>query len=339
LIDAASPPVTVHLLTGFLGSGKTTLLRRILQTPGLADTAVLVNEFGEVGLDHLLLEAVDQDIVLLPSGCLCCTIRGDLKDAVLRLLERKRAGEIPPFERIVIETTGLAEPGPIVATFAADPMLHHQIGLGTVITIVDAVNGLRNLESFEEAVRQVAVADRLIISQTDLADLSAVLALRHRLRALNPTAIVGESSLAAPVSVQGLLAGVADPAARAAEVAHWLSGGTGDHAHEHHHTGIATLALELEPPLDWAAFGLWLGMLLNRHGANVLRAKGILRVADSPTPVVIHGVQHTIHPPMHLEAWPEDRPRTRLVLIVKDLDPSAIERSFRAFMRLGSTMG
>jgi G3E family GTPase len=341
------PPVTAHLLTGFLGSGKTTILKQLLAAPELARAAVLVNEFGEVGLDHLLLEAVDEEVVLLPSGCLCCTIRGDLKDAVLRLFERRQQGEIPPFDLLLIETTGLADPAPIVATFAADPMLSHQIGLGNVITLVDAVSGADNLGRFEEATKQVAVADRIVLSKTDLVAPPAIEALERMIARLNPTALRLRASPDGPVPPLELLAGVRDADVRAAEVARWLTpdahqpdehghGHGHGHGHESRHLGIRTLVLELEPPLDWAAFALWLGMLLNRHGNQVLRSKGILRVVGSDTPVVVHGVQHTIHPPVHLDRWPEGRPGTRFVLIVKDLDPALVARSFHAFMRLGA---
>ena len=314
--------VTAHVLTGFLGSGKTTLLRRLLALPELAGTAVLINEFGEVGLDHLLVEKVEGQIVLLKSGCVCCSIRGDLRDGLLALHARMEAGELPPFGRAVIETTGLADPVPILAGFTADPGLRWHYRLGNLITVVDAVNGLTNLERFPEAWRQVVAADRLMVSKADLADAHL---LRWRLEALNPDATLHGSDDA---GIAGLLLDDAqDPDARAAAAERWASQ---DGAHHHHH-GPGTFTLEAEAPLDWAAFGAWLSLLLHAHGSSILRVKGLLHVAGADRPVVIQGVQHLVHPPLHLEAWPDGRARTRLVLIGTDLDRPAIERSFRAF--------
>ena len=316
--------VTAHVLTGFLGSGKTTLLRRLLALPELAGTAVLINEFGEVGLDHLLVEKVEGQIVLLKSGCVCCSIRGDLRDGLLALHARMEAGELPPFGRAVIETTGLADPVPILAGFSADPGLRWHYRLGNLITVVDAVNGLTNLERFPEAWRQVVAADRLVVSKADLADPAPLLA---RLNALNPDAPLQRGD--AP-DVAGLLLDDAhDPAARAAAAARWAGAG-------HHHHGPQTFTLTAEEPVDWAAFGTWLSLLLHAHGAAILRVKGLLHVAGVERPVVVQGVQHLIHPPLHLEAWPDGLPCTRLVLIGADLDRPAIERSFRTFCGLAA---
>jgi G3E family GTPase len=333
-------PVTVNLLTGFLGSGKTSLLRRLLREPDLKDTAVLINEFGEVGLDHLLIEEVDQDVVLLKSGCVCCTIRGDLRDGLDRLFGRMLRREVPRFSRVVIETTGLAEPAPIVASFAADPALRYHFQLGNVVTVVDAVNGLGNLEHHPEAVKQAALADRLVVSKTDLAAPAEVEALCRRLRALNPTAALHLSSEDEPAPPSLLLQDLHDPARKAEEARRWLLSLEHGHGHEHghHHDhrngGIGTFCLTTEEPVDWAAFGLWLSMLLNRHGGAILRLKGLLQVQGVDRPVVIQGVQHLVHKPLHLDAWPDGRPLTRLVLIGSGLDPAAIERSFRAFCGL-----
>jgi G3E family GTPase len=334
--------ITTNLLTGFLGSGKTSLLKRLLAQPGLADTAVLINEFGEVGIDHLLIEEVDDEVVLLQSGCVCCTIRGDLKDAMVRLHGRRQRGEIPAFSRLVIETTGLADPAPIVATLTADPVLRHHFQLANVVTVVDAVDGAHNLGTYLEARKQAAVADRLVISKTDLADRTTIDALRARLQALNPTAEILESEEEAAAPASLLLDDVHNEAAKAEEVERWVAA-EATHPVERHHghdvnrhgERIRAFCLTAERPLDWAAFGLWLSMLLNRHGADVLRVKGLLNITGIDTPVVIHGVQHTIHKPVHLERWPAGDDRTRLVFIVRDLDPARIERSFRAFNGLG----
>lgn len=340
-------PVTVNLLTGFLGSGKTSLLRRLLRLPRLADTAVLINEFGEVGLDHLLVEELDEEVVLLKSGCVCCTIRGDLRDAIGGLIGRMRRGELPAFSRLVIETTGLADPGPIVATLSADLALRHHVRLGNVVTVVDAVDGLHNLESFPEALHQAAVADRIVVSKTDLAEPAAIEALERRLAAVNPTALLHRSDIDADAPELLLVQDVHDPAGRTAEARRWLTAETTHpvHAHRDGHEGhdvnrhgaIRAFCLTAEEPVDWAAFGLWLTMLLNRHGPDILRVKGLLAIAGVDRPVVVQGVQHTVHRPEHLERWP-DKPRTRLVFIARDLDPVLVERSFRAFLGLGATV-
>jgi len=329
-------PVTANLLTGFLGSGKTTLLKRLLRQPDLRDTAVLINEFGEVGLDHLLVEEVDEDVVLLQSGCVCCTIRGDLKDALLRLHGRRQRGEVPAFDRVVIETTGLADPAPILATLASDAMLRHHFRTGATVTVVDAVTGLRTLESHPESVRQAAAADRLIVSKTDLAEAVDVVRLRARLAALNPAATIvesGEDSDAAATLLTGDMHGGIPRVPLPEEIGH-------AHSHEHdadeasRHGGIRATLLTAEEPLDWTSFALWLSMLLNRHGANVLRIKGLAAIAGSDTPVVVQGVQHLIHKPAHLERWPDGDRRTRLVVIANGIDPELLRRSFAAYMRL-----
>ena len=343
--DIWGAPITANLLTGFLGSGKTSLLRRLLRQPDLSDTAVMINEIGEVGLDHLLIEAVDDDIVLLDSGCVCCTIRGDLKDALLRLYGRRQRGEVPPFRRVVIETTGLADPAPIVATFAADPMLKHHFRVGNVVTVVDAECGAANLHLYDECRKQVAVADRLVVSKIDIAGPGKSARLRARLAAINPTAEIIESSEADDAAAALLTHDVHDEAKRPDEVRRWIAAerldddlhqhdDDQDHTHEYRHNDIGALLLSADEPLDWAAFGLWLSMLLNRHGASVLRVKGLINVVGRDAPVVVQGVQHLIHKPVHLDRWPDDLPRTRLVLIVRGLDGKLIQRSFRAFMRL-----
>ncbi len=338
--DAAAPPLTANLLTGFLGSGKTTLLRRLLRSPRLADSAVLINELGEVGLDHLLVEAVDEEVVLLRSGCLCCTIRGELKEALLRLLERRRRGGVPPFSRVVIETTGLAEPAPLVATLTADPMLRWQFRLGAIVTVVDAVNGDDTLNRFVEAMHQVAVADRLVLSKTDLVEPAQVAALSARLRAINPTATLTPSAIADDALAELVVMDLHDPDARPAEVGHWLAAAPPDDAgHTPHRPEVRAHLLTMDEPVDWAAFGLWLAMLLNRHGDRILRVKGLLRVVGIDQPIVVQGVQHLIHEPQHLASWPPGlAPGTRLVVIARSLDGALLDRSFRTFLRLAAAV-
>ena len=335
--------IPVNVVTGFLGSGKTTLLNRLLHSPQLARTAVLVNEFGEVGLDHLLLETLDAETVILQSGCVCCTIRGDLAEAMRALFGRRERGLVPRFDRLAIETTGLADPAPIVATLLAEPVIRHHFRLGNVITTVDAVNGAQHLAENPESVKQVAVADRIVLTKTELAGEVQVAELRAALRRLNPTAPM-LAAASDPITPDDLMASdVYDPARRSAEVRRWLD----EEAHRataagrhhrpdpnRHDRDIRAFCLTFAEPLDWTAFGIWLTMLLHAHGARVLRVKGILNVAGLATPVVIHGVQHLIHPPAHLAVWPDPDHRSRIVFIVRGLDQSVIERSLAAFHRL-----
>jgi G3E family GTPase len=330
----------VNLITGFLGSGKTTLLQRLLADPALADTAVLINEFGEVGLDHHLLERIDDTIVLLQSGCLCCTIRGELSDAIKDLHSRRERGQVPAFRRLVVESTGLADPFPILSTVQADPVLRHHFRLGNVITTVDAVNGLAQLARQPECTKQVVVADRLVLTKTDLAETEVANALKARLRRLNPSAPMWRSG--APLDAKALLAhDLFATAGRSEAASRWFAAEMESHeagvVHDRnrHDKAIHAFALMFDGALDWTRFGLWLSMLLNRHGNRVLRVKGILNVADSPTPVALHGVQHLVHPPIHMAAWPDADRRSRLLFIVDGLDRSLVERSLGAF--LGAT--
>jgi G3E family GTPase len=328
---AETTPVTV--LTGFLGAGKTTVLNHLLRQPELAGTAVLVNEFGEIGLDHLLVEKLDDTTVLLNAGCLCCTVRGDLVRVLREMLPRARRGEI---SRIVIETTGLADPVPILATLMTDPVAASAYRLDGIVTVVDAVNGMAHLDAQDEAVRQVAVADRLIISKADLAETAL---LRERLAALNPGASVIDVAHGVVDPGFVLHAGLFDPAAKSPDVAGWLNAAAFDaHGHDHHHdpnrhdARIAAFCVTLEQPLDWQGLAMWLQMLVASRGENLLRLKGILNVKGHDRPVAIHAVRHLMHPPAKLAAWPEGDPRTsRLVFITRDLPRSVIEDGLRAF--------
>lgn len=334
--------IPVNVVTGFLGSGKTTLLNRLLRSPQLAHTAVLVNEFGEIGLDHLLLETLDAETVILQSGCVCCTIRGDLADAIRKLFSRRERGLVPRFDRLAIETTGLADPAPIISTLLAEPVIRHHFRLGNVISTVDAVNGALHLAQNPESVKQVAVADRIVLTKTDLAADAQVGELKAALARLNPTAPILEAA-ADPLAPDDLMAGdVYDPARRSAEVRRWLdeeahraAADPRHHSHDpnRHDRDIRAFCLTFDQPLDWTAFGIWLTMLLHAHGERVLRVKGMLNVLGLATPVVIHGVQHVIHPPAHLEVWPDADRRSRIVFIVRGLEQKVIERSLAAFSR------
>ena len=328
----------VNIVTGFLGSGKTTLLQRLLRSPQLPEVAVLVNEFGEVGLDHQLLQGVAESTLLLENGCVCCAVRGDLQKALRDLLSRRMRGEVPNFRRVVIETSGLADPAPIAYTLFSDAVLRHHFRLSGIITTIDAVNGLAQLADFAEAVKQASMADRLLLTKVDLANDQSLAVLRRRLRTLNISAQILETGAIGGEPHRLLTDDIYDAEGRCREASHWMAGEKEGHGHgadappPHQHTeGIDSFALTFERPLDWTAFGIWAGMLLHRHGADVLRFKGLLNVAGVPTPVLINGVQHIVHPPSHLEAWPDDDRRSRLVFIVRGLQRARIERSLAVF--------
>ncbi|WP_043363650.1 GTP-binding protein [Belnapia sp. F-4-1] len=321
-------PVTV--LTGFLGAGKTTLLNRLLRDPALAGTAVLVNEFGEIGIDHLLVERLDGDTVLLNAGCLCCTVRGDLVRALRDLAGRD-------IRRVVVETTGLADPAPILQTLMAEPSLAARYRLDGVVTLVDAVAGMATLDAQMEAVKQAAVADRLVLTKADLAAPEAVAALEARLRALNP----GAPLLRPDAPAAALLdCGLYDPAGKHPDVRRWLDAEafTGHHHHHHHHdvsrhdARIHSFCLTFDEPLPWDGLATWIDVLTTTRGESLLRLKGILNLEGEERPVAIHGVQGLFHPPVMLERWPDgDDRRSRLVFILRDLDRAVVENGLRAF--------
>ncbi|GGD98817.1 ATP-binding protein [Aureimonas endophytica] len=346
---SAAPFIPVNLLTGFLGSGKTTLLHRLLQDPALAGAAVLINEFGEVGLDHHLIERIDETTVLLQSGCVCCTIRGELSDAMRELLSRRERGLVPAFDRLVIESTGLADPFPILSTVRADPVLSHHFTLGNVVATVDAVNAADQFERRPEMAKQVAAADRIVVTKGDLVAPEAQAALGRHLSALNPAAAVVDVHDAA-WDAGWLMVESAETEDH--ETHHDHHGGHHAHGHEdghghgghHHHHGhdpnrhgetIRAFAVTLDRPLDWTGFGIWLSMLLNRHGDRILRVKGILDLVGETRPVAVHGVQHLVHPPTHMAAWPTEQRSSRLVFIVDGLSEPRIRASLAAFMALG----
>ena len=338
--------IPVNVVTGFLGSGKTTLLQQLLHSPLLDDTAVLVNEFGEVGLDHHLLETATESTLLMDNGCICCAIRGDLKDSLGDLFDRRERGEIPAFKRVIIETSGLADPVPIAYTVLAEPVLQHHFRLGNVITTVDAVNGLKQLAEFEEPVKQVAVADRLIITKTDIADPGDTAALRLALQRLNISAPLFDAAVDDLGPRRLITEDIHDPKGKRQEINHLMSTATTashaghdhDNAGDHLHTsGVTSFALTFDAPLDWTAYGIWMTMLLNHYGDKVLRIKGMLNVLGVGTPVLINGVQHVVHPPVHLENWPDEDKRSRLVFIVRDMDQARIEASLAAFNGLANS--
>jgi G3E family GTPase len=307
-----STPVT--LLTGFLGSGKTTLLARLLAHPDMGETAVIVNELGEVAVDHHLLRRVDERTVLLKSGCVCCALRGDLADELRDLLGRRDRGEIPAFRRVVVETTGLADPVPIVYTLLSEPVVKHHFRLERVVTTVDAQHGLRH----DESVKQAAAADRLVVTKVDTADPAPV---KAELRRLNPSAGIVEA-IFGDVEPNALF-GEAGADVRS------VPASTRDHEHR---DDVQACCLVFDQPLDWTAFGIWLTMLLQARGQDVLRVKGFLDVG-AEGPLLVNGVQHVVHPPEHLPAWPDEDRSSRLVFIGRGFNREELERSLAAFNR------
>jgi len=355
----------VNVLTGFLGSGKTTLLRRLLNSEAFARCAVLVNELGEIALDHDLLERVDQETVVLRSGCICCGVRSDMASALLGLNERRDRGEVPPFERVVIETTGLADPVPVINAVISDPALRHHYRVGTVVATVDAVHGIDQLRQRPEARKQAAVADRIVITKADLVAPPALEALRAAVAGINAHCRVVESRNDAS-EAEVLMARDAGGDGRALEVAQWFASapvppsghvrgraeaGAGPFAPSVTvpslfapggrrlgllHGRIDTVTLTFDEPLDWTAFGVWLSMLLHRHGHAILRVKGILNLRGVEVPTVVHGVQHLLHPPSHLSRWPDDDRRSRVVLIGELPAAEALRQSLALFTAAGS---
>jgi G3E family GTPase len=315
---AVAEQLPVTLLTGFLGSGKTTLLSRLLRCRELGESAVIVNELGEVAIDHHLLRRVDERTAVLASGCVCCTLRGDLADELRDLLSRRTRGEIPPFRRVLVETTGLADPAPILNTLLAEPVVRHHFEPGAVVATVDAVNGLGQLERQAETVKQVVVADRLVVTKSDVADRATVAGLEERLRTLNPAAELLEASFGDVDPVALLEPGGSDP----------RDLGLGDgHTHD---DDLGAFVLFLDRAVDWAAFGIWLTMLLQSRGQDVLRVKGLLDVGAGG-PVVLNGVQHIVYPPEHLETWPDHDRRSRIVFIGRGINERVLAESLAAF--------
>jgi G3E family GTPase len=341
------PPFDLTVITGFLGAGKTTLLNQLLRDPALANTLVLINEFGETGLDHLLVERVEGDMLVMTSGCLCCTIRGDLVSCLEDALRARDNGRMAPFERVVIETTGLADPAPVLHTIMSHPYLRLRFHLRSVVTLVDALTGSATLDTQDEAVKQVAMADRLVLTKTDLAaDPKALAALKERIHALNPGTRIFDAA-AGEATAARLLDGLTyDPAARGENALAWLAAeaveqphdhghgrGHGHHHHDRnrHDARIRAFCLRHPEPVAPMAVSLFMELLRSAHGPKLLRFKGLIALSDDPArPLVAHGVQHVMHEPQRLAAWPDGDHTTRMVFILRDLDPAFVEGLWRA---------
>ncbi|ANK73683.1 ATP-binding protein [Ensifer adhaerens] len=358
--------VPVSILTGFLGAGKTTLLNRLLKDPDLSDTAVIINEFGDVSIDHLLVEASSDGVIELSDGCLCCTVRGELVDTLADLMDRMQTGKIKPLKRVVIETTGLADPAPVLQSVIGNPVIAQNFRLDGVVTVVDAVNGLQTIANHEEALKQIAVADRIVISKTGLAETSERDALTARIRALNPRAPLIDGDSAEAGHAELFDCGLYDPSSKIADVGRWLQDEAHhdhhdhdhdhghdhhdhdhhhdhhhDHGHDHHHHhdvtrhggDIRSFSIVHDRPIEPMALDMFIDLLRSAHGEKLLRMKAIVAVADRPDrPLVLHGVQNVFHTPERLAAWPDpnDR-RTRMVLITKGLEEAFVRDLFDAF--------
>jgi G3E family GTPase len=352
-VDPLASRLPVTVITGALGSGKTTLLRRLLRHPGMNRAAVIINEFGDVAIDHELVAASSEQMTLLSNGCLCCTLRTDLQETLRELFVKRRAGEVIDFDRVFVETTGLADPIPVLHTLQTDALLGAHYRLDGVVTLVDAVNGMGQLDSMPEVVKQAAVADRLVITKTDIADAAAVDLLRQRLTAMNPFANCA-------IAVDGQLdpgelanIGPQSVSARSEELYRWLDSGDSNsspvdagtqksHLRDRvmgaapaHDAAIHSFCLWFEKPFTWNALNASLQALTALRGPDLLRVKGIVHVAGERAPVVIQGAQHVFHPPVALAEGQATDPRSRIVFIVRNIPRASIEALFAAVGALG----
>lgn len=325
--------IPITLLTGFLGAGKTTVLNGLLRHPAMAGAAVIVNEFGEVGLDHLLVRSAEENVILLDSGCLCCTINNSLRETLGELWVGRVREALPPFDRVLVETTGLAEPGPIMFAITRDPFVTEHFRLDGVVTCVDAMHAEIQLQRQPEALRQVVAADRMLLTKTDIAPRAQLDRLRERLRILNPAAQVhpvvhGEID---PAQVMGV--GAFDPDRGDPDLQHWLA----PHEEAQHETGsdvnrhgdIRAHCFTIDHPVSWAGLAAWCDLMAETHGDELLRVKGLLENAESAKPVVVHGVHRLFDRPRRLDRWPQGRQRGVLVVIARTLTRDYLQRTLR----------
>ncbi len=334
--------IPVIMLTGFLGSGKTTLLNAWLQTPDLANAAVIVNEFGDIGIDHALIASSSDNTIELSTGCLCCTVRGDLVDTLRELQVKRAKGEIRAFDRVVIETTGLADPAPVIQALMTMPVAR-RFRLQQVITSIDVLHGLSTLSRHIESAKQAAVADDIILTKLDLSrsDLNPLL---ERLKGLNPGSRIHRSSPDSfPQPNEFAVADIYDPKTKSCKVLEWLNAEAYEHEaegeahqddHHHHHdvnrhsADIGSFSLYFDLPLQWEHVANWLDALVVCHGDDLLRVKGILNIAGRKKPIVVQAVQRLFHPPFELTEWPSDDHSSRIVFITRGLSRDYVAEVF-----------
>ncbi len=334
--DALAGLIPVSIITGFLGSGKTTLINRLVRRPEMNRVAVIVNELGDIGIDNELVQTSSEQMMLLNSGCLCCTLRSDLQETLRELFIKRRNGEIIDFDRVVIETTGLADPAPVLQTLITDSLLLEHYRLDCVVTLVDAVNAPGQLKQFSEPVKQVALADRLVITKSDLVDGKQLAALTERLKELNPQAPVkvalnGEVELAFLVGV-----GLSRTHARLEDIERWL-GPEDEHGHAHRHDEtVQSFVMRFEKPMPWETFTQCMEVLTALRGPDMLRVKGLVNVVGKAGPMVVQGVQHLFHPPLELAAWPGPDRTTRLVFITRGIPRQTVADLFTAIGAIGA---
>ena len=332
--------IPITIITGFLGSGKTTLLAALLKQESMQNTAVIINEFGEVGLDHNLIETIDENIVELQNGCICCTIQEDLKSTLVDLIKKMERNEISSFNRVVLETTGLADPVPIIHTLMTSLDLHRAYSIDGVITLVDSVNGKSTYDNHEEAIKQTALADIIILSKTDLAEKTAIKSIIDRIKTINPKANIIKSNKDKLHLTELLGLNDYDPLNKTWDVEEWLAiekYKQNKHEQNHHHKhnvnrhgdNIESFALVTQHQISMTTFNFFLELLTSQMGSNLLRIKGILNIKGESRPAIIHGVQHIFHPVEWLDVWPDNDRRNRLIFITRDIKKSHIEEFFK----------
>lgn len=346
-MSVSESPLPLYVFTGFLGSGKTSLLHHCLHHPDFANTAVLVNEFGEIGLDHELVEASEEETVVLEGGCICCTIREDLASSIRRLVDLRREGRITSFSRLVIETSGLADPVPILSTLTSDPRITQIFEFRGVVATVDAVAGVKTLDSHIESVRQVIYANKVVVTKCDLAGIEQIETVETAIRRINQSIAITRSGIEGIAPTELLSDLQYGPSTEPDSINGWfdmaedverpsVEGAKINPVHHSHTERFRSFSWEFDHEIDWTVFGIWLTMLLHAHGDRILRVKGILNVAGADAPIAIHGVQHVVHPPVHMKKWSAIERRSRLVFIVQDLSPELVRRSFDAFNQMGT---
>ncbi len=335
--------IPVTLLTGFLGSGKTTLVNALLRDPALADTAVIVNELGDIALDHLLVESSDDNVKVLGGGCLCCVMQSGLRETLADLFVRRVNGSVPRFRRVLVETTGLADPGPIANALVADQLVHAEYALSAIVTTVDAMHGRAQLASQPESVHQAALADLLVITKCDLVTQGMLDALNDDLALLNPHArrieaangnieanIVLTTPHRAPALPRWLGIALDQPSANHAPYRRLAPLGQATLGQATHLADITSISIVLDAPISWAGLAAWSALTSEAFGKNLLRVKGLVEIAETRKPVVVHAVSGYFHRPERLDTWPSDDHRSRLVIIARGIDALALRSSLKA---------